>query len=109
MKKYFSELIGTFVLVFMGCGTAMLVGCDPAFGSGYILTALAFGLSVVAMAYCVGNISGGHFNTAVTLAMLFRKRFLVKMPPCTGFFSLSVHLLHPFSWLLSLKQEMFLI
>lgn len=74
MKKYFSELIGTFVLVFMGCGTAMLVGCDPAFGSGYILTALAFGLSVVAMAYCVGNISGGHFNTAVTLAMLFRKK-----------------------------------
>ena len=51
MKKYFSELIGTFVLVFMGCGTAMLVGCDAAAGGGYILTALAFGLSVVAMKY----------------------------------------------------------
>ena len=74
MKKYFSELIGTFVLVFMGCGTAMLVGCDAAAGGGYILTALAFGLSVVAMAYCVGNISGGHFNAAVTLAMLMRKK-----------------------------------
>ncbi len=74
MKKYFSELIGTFVLVFMGCGTAMLVGCDAAAGGGYILTALAFGLSVVAMAYCVGNISGGHFNAAVTLAMLVRKK-----------------------------------
>lgn len=74
MKKYFSELIGTFVLVFMGCGTAMLVGCDAASGGGYILTALAFGLSVVAMAYCVGNVSGGHFNAAVTLAMLLRKK-----------------------------------
>lgn len=74
MKKYCSELIGTFVLVFMGCGTAMLVGCDAASGGGYILTALAFGLSVVAMAYCAGNISGGHFNMAVTLAMLMRKK-----------------------------------
>ncbi|HAJ73187.1 MAG TPA: aquaporin [Lachnospiraceae bacterium] len=78
MKKYLSELIGTCVLVFMGCGTAMLVGCDPAAGSGYILTAFAFGLSVVAMAYCVGNISGGHFNAAVTLAMLMRKAISTK-------------------------------
>ena len=77
MKKYLSELIGTFVLVFMGCGTAMLVGCDAAAGGGYILTALAFGLSVVAMAYCVGNISGGHFNAAVTLAMLIRKKITI--------------------------------
>lgn len=77
MRKYLSELIGTCVLVFMGCGTAMLVGCDPA-GSGYVLTALAFGLSVVAMAYCVGNISGGHFNAAVTLAMLIRKKISAK-------------------------------
>lgn len=52
----------------------MLVGCNAVSGGGYILTALAFGLSVVAMAYCVGNISGGHFNPAVTLAMLMRKR-----------------------------------
>ena len=74
MKKYFSELIGTFVLVFMGCGTATLVGCDAGSGAGYLLTALAFGLSIVAMAYCVGNISGGHFNAAVTLAMLLRKK-----------------------------------
>ena len=78
MKKYLSEMIGTCVLVFMGCGTAMLVGCDAASGSGYLLTALAFGLSVVAMAYCVGNISGGHFNTAVTLAMLMRQAISVK-------------------------------
>ena len=74
MKRYLSELIGTFVLVFLGCGTAMLVGCDAASGGGYILTALAFGLSVAAMSYAVGGISGGHFNPAVTLAMLLRKR-----------------------------------
>lgn len=74
MRKYFAEMIGTFVLVFMGCGTAMLVGCDTILESGYVLTPLAFGLSVAAMAYCVGNISGGHFNAAVTLAMLIRKK-----------------------------------
>lgn len=68
MKKYLAELIGTAVLVFMGCGTAMLVGCDAASGSGYLLTALAFGLSIVAMAYCIGNISGCHINPAVTIA-----------------------------------------
>ena len=78
MRKYFSELIGTCVLVLMGCGTAMLVGCDAVNGGGYILTALAFGLSVVAMAYCVGNVSGGHFNAAVTLAMLIRKQISIK-------------------------------
>ena len=58
MKKYIAEVIGTAVLVLMGCGTAMLVGCDAASGSGYLLTALAFGLTIVGMAYCVGNISG---------------------------------------------------
>ena len=78
MRKYLSELIGTFTLVFVGCGTAMLVGCDSTLGGGYILTALAFGLSVVAMAYSVGNISGGHFNSAVTLAMLLRKKMGAK-------------------------------
>ncbi|MBR1471746.1 MAG: aquaporin [Lachnospiraceae bacterium] len=69
MKKYVAEFIGTFILVFLGCGTAMLVGCDAANGGGYILTALAFGLAIVAMAYGVGNISGGHVNPAVSLAV----------------------------------------
>ena len=70
IKKYVAEVIGTFVLVLLGCGTAMLVGCDAKNGGGYILTALAFGLVIVGMAYCVGNISGCHINPAVSLAVL---------------------------------------
>ncbi|MBP5154037.1 MAG: aquaporin [Lachnospiraceae bacterium] len=69
MKKYIAEGIGTAVLVILGCGTAMLVGCDAASGSGYLLTALAFGLTIVAMAYSIGNISGCHINPAVSLAV----------------------------------------
>ena len=70
MKKYIAEFIGTAVLVIMGCGTAMLVGCDAAAGGGYILTAFAFGLVIVGMAYCIGNISGCHINPAVSLGAL---------------------------------------
>ena len=70
MKKYLAECIGTATLVILGCGTAMLVGCDAAAGSGYLLTALAFGLTIVAMAYSVGNISGCHINPAVSLGVL---------------------------------------
>ena len=70
MKKLLAEAIGTCVLVTLGCGTAMLVGCDAANGGGYILTALAFGLSIVAMAYSIGNISGCHINPAVSLGVL---------------------------------------
>ncbi|MCD8326230.1 MAG: aquaporin [Lachnospiraceae bacterium] len=77
MKKYIAEVIGTFVLVTFGCGTAVAVGCDSASGSGYLLTALAFGLVIVAMAYSIGNISGCHINPAVSLAMLIRKQLTV--------------------------------
>ncbi len=73
IKKYLAEFIGTFVLVLLGCGTAMLVGCDAVNGGGYILTALAFGLVIVGMAYCVGNISGCHINPAVSLGVLLSK------------------------------------
>ncbi len=77
LKKYLAEMIGTFVLVAFGCGTAVAVGCNSEFGSGYILTALAFGLSIVAMAYCIGNVSGCHVNPAVSLAMLIRRKMTV--------------------------------
>ena len=70
MKKYLAEFIGTLVLVTLGCGTAMLVGCDAVNGGGYILTALAFGLVIVGMAYSIGNISGCHINPAVSLGVL---------------------------------------
>ncbi|MBQ6403586.1 MAG: aquaporin [Oscillospiraceae bacterium] len=92
MKKYLAEAIGTCTLVVLGCGTAMLVGCDAAAGGGYILTALAFGLSIVAMAYCVGNISGCHINPAVSLGALLAGRMEKKDFPgyviaqCVGAF-----------------------
>ena len=70
IKKYIAEFIGTFVLVLFACGTAVAVGCNAQAGSGYLLTALAFGLVIVAMAYSIGNISGCHINPAVSIAML---------------------------------------
>lgn len=78
MKKYIAECIGTLTLVVLGCGTAMLVGCDAEKGGGYILTALAFGLVIVGMAYCVGNISGCHINPAVSLGVLMSGGMTVK-------------------------------
>ena len=72
MRKFIAEFIGTLVLTTFGCGTAMLVGCNSDNGGGYILTALAFGLSIVAMAYCIGNVSGCHINPAVSMAFLIR-------------------------------------
>lgn len=78
LKKYLAELIGTFVLVFFACGTAAVVGCDPDNGTGYLLTALAFGLVIVAMAYSIGNVSGCHINPAVSIAMLVSGKLSVK-------------------------------
>ncbi|MBO4872944.1 MAG: aquaporin [Lachnospiraceae bacterium] len=78
MKKYIAEFIGTCTLVVLGCGTAMLVGCDAAAGSGYLLTAFAFGLTIVAMAYSIGNISGCHINPAVSLGVLLSGGMEVK-------------------------------
>ena len=71
-KKYISEFIGTLVLVFMGCGSAVFLGCAP--DGGHLAVALAFGLAIVAMAYVIGGVSGCHINPAVSLAMLLRKK-----------------------------------
>ena len=76
MKKFIAEFIGTCVLVTLGCGVAMLTGCEH--WGGYIATALAFGLVIVGMAYCVGNISGCHINPAVSLAVLIHGGITVK-------------------------------
>lgn len=76
IKKYLAEFIGTAVLVFFGCGTAMVTGCAQ--WGGYLLTALAFGLVIVGMAYCVGNISGCHINPAVSLGVLLTGGMTVK-------------------------------
>ncbi|MCR4617887.1 MAG: aquaporin [Lachnospiraceae bacterium] len=78
MRKFVAEFVGTMVLVVLGCGTAMLVGCDAGSGCGYILTALAFGLAIVAMAYSIGNISGCHVNPAVSLGVLISGGMTVK-------------------------------
>jgi len=65
----FAELFGTFWLVFGGCGSAVLAAAFPELGIGFAGVALAFGLTVLTMAYAVGGISGGHFNPAVTLGL----------------------------------------
>ncbi|MBR3691827.1 MAG: aquaporin [Clostridia bacterium] len=77
-KKYVAEFIGTFVLVFFACGTAAVVGCSAENGTGYLLTALAFGLVIVAMAYSIGNVSGCHINPAVSIAMLCAGKISLK-------------------------------
>ncbi len=75
MKKYFAELVGTMVLVLMGCGAAVSLACNPISNiAGVVGTSLAFGLAVVAMAYTIGNISGCHINPAITLGVALSGR-----------------------------------
>ncbi len=81
MKKYLAELVGTFVLTFLGCGAAVSLGCDTAHVAGtpaVIGTAIAFGLAVVAMAYTIGGISGCHINPAITLGVFLSGKISAK-------------------------------
>ena len=81
MKKYLAEMIGTMVLVLMGCGSAVFAGSAAgavSAGVGTLGVAFAFGLSVVAMAYAIGGISGCHINPAITLGVLLSGRMSVK-------------------------------
>lgn len=75
MRKLFAEFFGTFWLVFGGCGSAVLAAAYPELGIGFAGVALAFGLTVLTMAYAVGGISGGHFNPAVSLGLAVANRF----------------------------------
>ncbi len=78
MKKYLAELFGTFWLVFGGCGSAIFAAAFPDLGIGFMGVALAFGLTVLTMAYAVGHISGGHFNPAVSLGLWAGGKFSTK-------------------------------
>ena len=74
-RKLAAEFIGTFWLVFGGCGAALLAAGFPDVGIGFVGVAFAFGLTVLTMAYAVGGISGGHFNPAVSLGLALAGRF----------------------------------
>ena len=79
MKKYLAEMVGTMVLVLMGCGVAVSLGCDPVNNIPAVVgTAFAFGLAVVAMAYTIGGISGCHINPAITLGCIIAGRMDAK-------------------------------
>ncbi|MBQ8191896.1 MAG: MIP family channel protein [Prevotella sp.] len=79
MKKYLAEMVGTMVLVLMGCGVAVSLGCDPVDNIPAVVgTAMAFGLSVVAMAYTIGGVSGCHINPAITLGVWLSGRMETK-------------------------------
>ncbi|WP_405291153.1 aquaporin Z [Algibacter sp. Ld11] len=78
MKKLFAEFFGTFWLVFGGCGSAIFAAAYPELGIGFAGVALAFGLTVLTMAYAVGHISGGHFNPAVSIGLWAGGKFEAK-------------------------------
>ena len=84
-KRCAAELLGTFWLVFGGCGSAVLAAAFPEVGIGLLGVSLAFGLTVVTMAYAVGHISGGHFNPAITVGALVAGRIGQRRGPVHHF------------------------
>jgi aquaporin Z len=81
LKRCIVELMGTFWLVFAGCGSAVIAAGFPDLGIGFLGVALAFGLSVLTMAYAFGDLSGGHFNPAVSFGLAACGRFSIREVP----------------------------
>ncbi|SUN32847.1 putative aquaporin Z [Staphylococcus saprophyticus] len=77
MRKIIAEFLGTFILVFFGTGTAVFMSLSPDNSVGTLGVAIAFGLTIIAAAYAIGDISGGHLNPAVSLGMFFRQTFIL--------------------------------